>query len=90
MLAYSLTSSLFVSSSLLLNSLHSIVDFTSRILNKIYIVYQHVAELSNRTAFFLLIRTFNRYKVFNSSVYNYVFIIELKFFDILIARRQTH
>ena len=90
MLIYLLTSPLFASLFLLLNSLCSIVNLSFRISNKIYIVYQHVAELNNRIAFFFLIKTFNRYKIFNSSVYDYVFTIELEFFDVLIARRQTH
>ena len=90
MLTYLLINSLFANSSLFLNSLRSIVNLTSRILNKIYIVYRHAAELSNRITFFFLIKIFNRYKIFNSSVYDDVFTIELKLFDVLIARRQTH
>ena len=90
MLIYLLTNSLFASSFLLLNSLRLIVNFTFRISNKIYIIYQHVTKSSNRTAFFLFIKTFNRFKIFNSSVYDDAFIIKLKFFDVLIARRQTH
>ena len=89
-LTYLLINSLFANSFLLLNSLCLIINLISRISNKIYIVYRHAAESSNRIIFFLLIRIFKRYKILNSSVYNYVFTIELKFFDILIARRQTH
>ena len=80
MLIYLLTNSLFASSLLLLNSFHSIVNLISRISKKIYIVYRHAAKASNRIAFFLLIKIFNRYKISNSSVYNYVFTIELEFF----------
>ena len=85
MLTYSLTNSVFTNAFLLLNSLRSIINFIFRISNRIYIVYRHAAELSNRIIFFLFIKTFNEYKIFNSSVYNYVFTIELKFFDMLIA-----
>ena len=85
MLIYLLINSLFASFFLLLNSLRSIVNFIFRISNKIYIVYRHAVESSNRTAFFFLIRTFNRYKIFNSSVYDDVFTTELKFFDVLIC-----
>ena len=90
MLIYLLTNPLFASSFLLLNSLRSIVNLILRISNKAYIVYRHAAESSNRIAFFLLIKTFNRYKVFNSYIYDYVFIIELESSNVLIARRQTH
>ena len=90
MLVYLLINSLFASFLLLLNSLRSIVNLIFRISNRIYIVYRYVAGSSNRIAFFFLIRTFNQYKIFNPSVYDYIFIIELEFFDVLIARQQTH
>ena len=87
MLIYLLINPLFMNSSLFLNLLCSIVNFIFRILNEIYIVYRHIAESSNRITFFLLIRIFNQYKTFNLSVYNYIFTIELKFFDVLIVQR---
>ena len=90
MLIYLLINSLFANSSLFLNLFHLIVNLTSQILNKIYIVYRYAAESNNRIAFFSLIRTFNQYKIFNSFVYDNIFIIELKFFDVLIAQRQTY
>ena len=85
-----LISPLFGNSSLLLNLLYLIVNFIPRTSNRIYIVCRHAAESNNWIAFFFLIKTFNRYKAFNLSVYDYVFTIELEFFNVLIARWQTY
>ena len=51
---------------------------------------QNHVKSNNPTAFFFFIKIYNRYKICNSFIYDYVFVIELKKFDMLIARRQTH